>query len=117
MARVDQTMLFLNTVFLMVVSFIPFPAQLVAEHLNGDGQHAAVYAYALTLLAMAALYNVWWRYARHHRRLIGEHVPQTRVDAISRAFVPGVPLYLLLLLVAVVSPLAATVLTFVLSAF
>jgi uncharacterized membrane protein len=117
MARVDRTMLFLNTVFLMVVSFIPFPTQLVAEHLNSAGQHAAVFAYALTLLAMAVLYNVWWRYARHHRRLIAEHVPQSQVDAISRAFDPGAPLYLLVLVVSFVSPLAAVVLTLVLAAF
>ena len=36
----------------------------MAEHLEKPGQHAAVYAYALTLMAMAVLYNVWWRYAR-----------------------------------------------------
>ena len=93
MDHVDRTMLFINTVFLMVVSFIPFPTKLVAEHLQKPGQHAAVYAYALTLMAMAVLYNVWWRYARHGRRLIAASVPQARVDAISRAFDPGVPLY------------------------
>jgi uncharacterized membrane protein len=104
-------------VFLMVVSFIPFPTKLVAEHLQREGEHAAVYAYALTLLTMAVLYNVWWRYARHGRRLIGEDVPQPRIDAISRAFDPGVPLYLVVLVVAFASPLASVILTLLLAAF
>ena len=117
MSRVDRTMLFINIVFLMVVSFIPFPTKLVADHLQKPGEHAAVYAYALVLLLMAILYNVWWRYARHNRRPIANDVPQARVDAISRAFVPGVPLYLLFLIVSIVSPLAAVVLTLLLAVF
>src|ERR1700704_3854575 len=50
MDHVDRPMLFINTVFLMVVAFIPFPTKLVADHLQKPGEHAAVYAYAITLL-------------------------------------------------------------------
>ena len=117
MDHVDRTMLFINTVFLMVVSFIPFPTKLVADHLQKDGEHAAVYAYAITMLGMAILYNAWWGYARHNRRLIGPAVPQSRVDAISRAFNPGIPLYLLVLVLAFFSPLASVVLTLLLAVF
>ena len=117
MARVDRPMLFINTVFLMVVSFIPFPTKLVAEHLQKQGEHAAVYAYAITLLLMAVLYNIWWHYASRGRRLIAGSVPQSRLDAISLAFAPGVPLYLLVLIVAFFNPLAAVVLTLLLAAF
>jgi TMEM175 potassium channel family protein len=117
MSRVDRTMLFINTVFLMVVSFIPFPTKLVADHLQKPGEHAAVYAYVITLLAMSILYNVWWRYARQNRRLIANDVPQSRVDAISRAFDPGSVLYLLVLFIAFFSPLAAVVLTLLLAVF
>jgi uncharacterized membrane protein len=117
MARVNRTMLFINIVFLMVVAFIPFPTKLVADHLQKSGEHAAVYAYVITLIAMSVLYNVWWRYARHDRRLIAESVPQSRVDAISRAFDPGAALYLIVLVVAFFSPLASVILTLILAAF
>ncbi|HEV8450728.1 MAG TPA: TMEM175 family protein [Gaiellales bacterium] len=117
MARVDRTMLFINIVFLMVVAFIPFPTKLVADHLQKSGEHAAVYAYVITLIAMSVLYNVWWRYARHHRRLIAESVPQSRVDAISRAFDPGAALYMIVLVIAYFSPLASVILTLILAAF
>jgi hypothetical protein len=89
----------------------------VADHLQNQGEHAAVYAYDLTLVAMSVLYNIWWRYARHDRRLIAEAVPQAKVDAISRAFDPGTVLYLVVLAVAFVNPLASVILTLILAAF
>ncbi|MFL6042424.1 MAG: TMEM175 family protein [Gaiellales bacterium] len=115
--RADRTLLFINVVFLMVISFIPFPTRLVAEHLQHEGERPAVYAYDLTLLGMAVMFNIFWRYARHRRRLIADTVPQSRVDAISKAFDPGPLLYLGALLVAIVSPLISVALTFVLAAF
>jgi len=113
----DRTFLMITVGFLMVVAFIPFPTKLVADHLQNPGEHAAVYAYDLTLLAMAVLYNVWWRYARRGRRLIAESVPQSKLDAISRAFDPGIVLYLVVLAVAFVNPLASVILTLILAAF
>ena len=77
----------------------------------------AVYAYAATFVVMAVIYNAWWRYASTGRRLIGEDVPQTRIDAITRAFNPGVPTYVVTLLVAIASPLASVFLTFAIAAF
>ena len=117
MDHVDRPMLFINTVFLMVVAFIPFPTKLVADHLQKPGEHAAVYAYVITLLLMSVTYNAWWRYARRNRRLIRADTPQSRVDAISRAFDPGTVLYLIVLVVAVFSPLVAIVLTLLLAIF
>ncbi|HEY2290291.1 MAG TPA: TMEM175 family protein, partial [Thermoanaerobaculia bacterium] len=72
MDRVDRTMLFINILLLMVVAFIPFPTKLVADHLQNEGEHAAVYAYDLTLALMSLVFNLWWRYACTGRRLIRE---------------------------------------------
>ena len=59
----------------------------------------------------------WWRYASSGRRLIRDDVPDSTVRAISRAFNPGVPMYVFVLLVAFVSPLASVALTFAIAAF
>jgi len=117
MARVDRTLLFLNILLLLTVAFLPFPTRLVAEYLQKDGEQAAVYAYDATLVVMAIIYNVWWRYASSGRRLIAESVPESRIRAISRAFNPGPPTYALILVVAVFSPLASVALTLALAAF
>ena len=116
-AKVDRPFLFLNLLLLMTVSFLPFPTRLVAHYLQRPGEQAAVYAYGATFVVMSIIYNTWWRYASTGRRLIGEHVPESRVNAITKAFNPGVPIYALTVLVAVFSPLASVFLTFAIAAF
>ena len=117
MARVDRTLLFINILLLLTIAFLPFPTKLVAQFLQKPGEQAAVLAYAATFVVMSLLYNVWWRYASGGRRLIADDVPDSRLRAISRAFDPGVPLYLGVFVVAIFSPLAAVVLTFAIAAF
>ena len=116
-ARADRTLLFLNLLLLLTVGFLPFPTKLVAQYLQQPGEQTAAYAYAATFIAMSIVYNTWWRYASGGRRLIKESVPDSTVRAISRAFNPGVPMYGIVLLVAVFSPLASVVLTFAIAAF
>jgi uncharacterized membrane protein len=116
-ARADRTLLFLNLLLLLVIGFLPFPTKLVAQYLQQPGQKAAVVAYAGTFLVMAIVYNTWWRYASRGRRLIAENVPDTAVQAISRAFNPGPPMYAIAFLVAFFSPLASVALTFAIAAF
>ncbi|HEY2354793.1 MAG TPA: TMEM175 family protein [Gaiellaceae bacterium] len=118
MARADRTLMFLNLLLLMTVAFLPFPTRLVAESIQlHQGEEAAVLLYAGTFVVMAVIYNVWWRYASHRRRLIREDVPDSAVRAISRAFDPGVPMYAVTYLVAFWSPIASVALTFAIAAF
>jgi uncharacterized membrane protein len=117
MGRADRTLMFLNLLLLLTVAFLPFPTRLVAEHLNHAGERPAVYAYDATFVAMALIYNVWWRYASGGRRLIADAVPDAAVRAITRAFDPGVPMYGSIFLLAVWSPLASVALTFAVAAF
>jgi uncharacterized membrane protein len=115
--RADRTLLFLNLLLLLTVGFLPFPTKLVAQYLNQPGEQAAVLAYDATFVVMSIVYNGWWRYASAGRRLIREDVPDSTIRAISRAFNPGVPMYVFVLLVAFVSPLASVALTFAIAAF
>jgi uncharacterized membrane protein len=115
--RADRTLMFLNLLLLLTVAFLPFPTRLVATHLEHAGEQAAVYAYDATFVLMAVIYNVWWRYASSDRRLIAPGVPDSAVRAITRAFAPGVPMYTIVFLLAIWSPLASVALTFAVAAF
>jgi uncharacterized membrane protein len=117
MARADRTLLFVNLILLMIVAFLPFPTKLVADYLRKDGEQAAALAYTGTFLVMAIVYNVWWRYASLGRRLIAENVPDSEIRAVDRAFNPGIPMYLVTFLVALASPVASVILTFLVAAF
>ena len=73
LGRIDRTMLFVNNVLLLTVAFLPFPTGLVGKAIQqGHGEQAAALAYAGTLVVMAGLHQVWWRYARVNRRLIAD---------------------------------------------
>ncbi len=115
--RLDRPFMFINLLLLLDVAFIPFPTKLVAEYLRHDGERPAVIAYAGTLLLMAVLFTVWWRYARAGRRLIAPAVTEGELRAIDRGFAPGLPLYTVVFVLAFFSPLTAVVLTLVLAAF
>jgi len=117
LGRTDRTMLFVNNLLLLTVAFLPFPTKLVADYLRRDGEQAATLAYAGTLVVMAALHQVWWRYARSNRRLIAESTPDSALRAVDRAYAPGVFMYGAVFVLAFFSPLAAVLLTFAIAAF
>ena len=117
LGRTDRTMLFVNNLLLLTVAFLPFPTRLVAEDLRRAGDEPAALAYAGTLVLMAILHQVWWQYARRNRRLIAEETPDSALRAVDRAYLPGVPMYGTVFVLAFFSPLAAVVLTFAIAAF
>jgi TMEM175 potassium channel family protein len=117
LGRTDRTMLFVNNLLLLTVAFLPFPTRLVSEDLRHPGERPAALAYAATLVVMAALHQVWWQYARRNRRLIAEQTPDSALRAVDRAYLPGVPMYGTVFVIAFLSPLAAVSLTFAIAAF
>src|SRR5213596_3046555 len=92
-ARVDRTMLLLNTLLLMLIAFVPFPTAVLAQFVETGGARAAAVLYGATLTLTAITYFTWWRYASADRRLIAEEVPDEVIDDITRAYTPGALLY------------------------
>jgi len=117
LGRTDRTMLFINNLLLLTIAFLPFPTRLVAEHLRNDGAKPAALAYGATFLVMAALHQVWWQYARRGRRLVAEETPESALEAVDRAYLPGVFMYGAVFALAFFSPLASVILTFAIAAF
>jgi uncharacterized membrane protein len=116
-ARVDRTFLFINTLLLLVVAFIPFPTKLVADYLEKPDERAAVVAYGATLFVMAVVFNVLWTYARWDRRLLREDFPQSKVRVVTQATLIGIPMTGLVLVLATWTPLGAIILALAISAF
>ena len=103
-ARVDRTMLLLNTLLLMLIAFVPFPTAVLAQFIETGGARSAAVLYGATLTLTAMTYFAWWRYASAGRRLIGDEVPDEVVDDITRAYVPGTLLYAGAALLAFLQP-------------
>ena len=102
--RVDRTFLMLSVLLLMSVAFIPFPTRLVAEHIRDDGARAATLAYGITLTLVAIGFNAIWFYAVKGGRLLRDDADEATVRGISRTYRLGPVLYLVITLVALVSP-------------
>lgn len=92
----DHISLTLNILALMCVSFIPFPTAVLASYIQQpDDNHVAAVLYSGTLLITTLLFNILWWYAAHDRRLMDKDLDANVIRAISRAYMLGIPLYLL----------------------
>ena len=116
-ARVDRTFLALNVVFLMVIAFLPFPTRVLAQHLTDDQATAAAFFYGMANTVMAVAFGALWFYASTGRRLIAAGADQRAVSGITRTFAPGVPLYVVATLSALLSSWLAVALYLALAAF
>jgi uncharacterized membrane protein len=101
----DHLLLVFNTLFLLGISFFPFPTRLLAEYLlTAQSQTAGVIFAAMGLL-MAALFSLLWYYAAHKRRLVGANISDAVINRIHQNYRFGFVLYSFALFVAFFSPL------------
>ena len=83
----DRLVLFLNTVLLMDIAFLPFAASVLAEAFrDSHGQRTAVVFHGMVFELAAILFNVIWWHARRDRRLLVTTLDSAGVTAISRRF-------------------------------
>jgi uncharacterized membrane protein len=82
----DRTVLFLNTLLLMVVAFLPFATSVLADALrSGNDQRTAVVFYGIAFAVTALTFNAVWQYACR-RRLRSEALDAAGATAIGRRF-------------------------------
>jgi len=115
--RTDTILLFLNLLLLLSIVFVPVPTALVAEYLVHPDQHVAALVYSGTFLLIACSFNVLWRYASYHNRLIGKDTDQRAVAAISRQYLFGPLFYLITFGLAWINAPASIILNFILAFF
>ncbi|MEV1334004.1 TMEM175 family protein [Micromonospora costi] len=85
--RADRMVLFLNTVLLMDIAFLPFAAAVLADAFrHGQGERVAVVLHGLTFEVAAVLFNLIWRHASRDRRLLVSTIDPAGVRAIGRRF-------------------------------
>jgi TMEM175 potassium channel family protein len=92
--RTTPLFLYLNGLLLLLVTFVPFPTALVAEHIEQREAPAAAAAYAGTYVAIAVAFNLLWRYAASGRRLLAQGAAGGDVEAITRQYRVGPAMYL-----------------------
>ncbi|MGV0722033.1 TMEM175 family protein [Mycolicibacterium elephantis] len=97
----------LNLLLLMVVSFLPFPTGLVAEHIDvQDAERVATTVYGMNLLLASFLLGALWRYAVRER-LIRADTSDAELTTLSKQFVPSLAGYVVMMVVGLFVPLLA----------
>lgn len=113
----NTMLMLLNLLLLLVIVFVPVPTALVAEYLVHPDEHAAALLYSGTMVILAVCFNLLWRYASYHNRLLSKNADTRAVSAITRQYMFGPVVYLLALILALFSTPASLTLNFLLALF
>ena len=115
--RSDTGLLLLNLLLLLIIVFIPVPTALLAEYIVLPNDHVAAIIYSGTNVLLAICFNLLWRYASYHNRLLGKNVDTRAVAAINRQYMFGPLLYLVACGLAWFNTPASLALNFMLALF
>jgi uncharacterized membrane protein len=101
--RSDHTLIVLNLLLLLGVTFVPFPTALLAEYLGHPGERVAALFYNGTFVGLSIVFNGLWHYASQGRRLLGENCTPEMAEQQTRQYRYGPLMYAAALAVAFVS--------------
>lgn len=92
--RTTHAFLIMNVVFLMTIAFLPWPTALVAANIRSPaGRETASVVYGVTMVAIAVMFNVVWRYASKGGRLMHPRVDLTVIARTNRSYGIGPIVY------------------------
>ena len=91
-ARADPLLMFFNALLLGVIAFLPFPTSVIARYHDGAQGRPAVVLYGGTLVLVALLYNLVWRYASA-RGFLQPGLDPRALRSIHRRYLAGPVLY------------------------
>jgi len=104
----NRTVMRVNLLLLMAVSFLPFPTRLVAEAIRSENaERTAVVFYGLVLLAIASLFGALWGAVAADPELLQPDVSDEEVRAILVATSPNLAFYAGVTVVALAAPRVA----------
>jgi uncharacterized membrane protein len=103
--RTNHAFLILNVVFLLTIAFLPWPTALVADYVRDpSGRTLAAAVYGLTMVAVAVMFNVVWRYASGRGRLLLPGVDPVAIARSRRSYLSGPIGYAIATLLALANP-------------
>ena len=115
--RSDHTLLVLNGLLLLGITFVTFPTALVAEYIQHRDAKTAALVYSGTFVVIAILFNLLWRYAARDNRLLRRDVDRHAVEAITRSYSWGPPMYLFSFVLASISAEGSLILNMAMAVF
>jgi uncharacterized membrane protein len=108
--RSNPTFAMINVVFLMFLAFVPYPTGVLAQRLgSGVDAQGATLLYGATMVCIAIMFNTIWLYASSRDGHLLRRAPSAERRAEARGYRYGAPIYLLITLIALVSPIVSLI--------
>ena len=110
----DETLIAINLVLLLLISWVPFPTAVLAAYLRHPEEGSAAVLYSGTFIIIAIIFNVlWWHGIRRG------HVPHKgwASHPITRQYAQGPVLYAVMFLVGLVNGTACLILSTLLAIY
>lgn len=106
---VDRALVRINLLLLLLVSFLPFPTSLVAEHIQDeDAERVATTIFGINLFLISLVVSTLWRYAVR-RGLVRPDAENKEIEALGGRLAPSLAGYVGLILLSIFFPLIAII--------
>jgi uncharacterized membrane protein len=115
--RSNTILLLINLFLLMLIVFVPVPTALLADYLRHSEFRTPALIYTGTYVLMAMLFNVLWRYASYHGRLLGQGTDLQAARKISEQYMYGPAFYLIAFALAWFNTIVCVIFCFALAIF
>jgi len=108
---VDSAFVRLNLLALFFIALLPYPTKLLAEYLEtAHATRVAAVFYGIVLFLAALSFDLLWRYAARHRRLLEPDLSEDEVRALNDAVTPSLLTYAVGILFGLAFPYVAVAL-------
>ncbi len=104
----DDTLIGLNLLLLLGVTWVPFPTALLSEHLTTHNDRVAGLVYSGSFFAISIVFQVLWQYATRAAGIIARDKGDD-ARRITRQYIWGPLFYLIAILLALVSGTAVLI--------
>jgi len=100
-ARLDNTLVWINMIFLLTVGFVPFSTELIGRY--WDTQVSTI-IYGSNLIASGITMQVMWQYAYTRKLMIVDNLDERVMARVNRRLLGGPVLYLVAILFSLAVP-------------
>ena len=91
---INSKFLYANGFLLLMVTFIPFPTAVLAEHINSPAANVSAAFYCGAMVLVSVAYNVLWFTTAYKRALVKDEISDALIIKIRNAYWVGFFVYL-----------------------
>lgn len=102
--RANRILIWLNLLYLMFISFIPFPAALLGQF---GAQESVVVLYGFTIFMIGLTFGGIWLYASQKQRLINNKLNQQEINRVTTIIFMPTVIYFAAILIAIKYPIVS----------